>query len=201
MPRAAIPDRVVLVTGARNMGKSALIKALFACDRRVSVWDPMREYGAQGLAVVHSPAALKEFLLAHRRDAARVAFEPGKRLDWFGAWCDLTRAWGHCTAIGEEIATVTNPGKAPQEWGRLIREGKHSRVHLVGVTQRPAEIDKTIVGNITHAYVFALQRRKDRLYMAEELNIEQGMLDALTPHEFIEYQHHPRAVTPGILQF
>jgi DNA helicase HerA-like ATPase len=96
--------------------------------------------------------------------------------------------------VVDELATVTNIGKAPGWWGRLIREGRHRRIEIAAAAQRPAEIDKTIIGNCTHLVVFRLGRLRDRQLMAEELDLERADIDQLEPLEFIRADRLQRKI-------
>ena len=57
---------------------------------------------------------------------------------------------------------------------------------MYGVTQRPCESDKTIMGNRTLVHCHAMPRPKDRAYMASEMGMDQSMLDRLQPFEWVE---------------
>lgn len=194
-------DSVVFVSGARGSGKSSWLKQYARGFGRVLVWDPMHEYAeAFGIAPVGSLSALVE-----DKGAPLVVFAPddpalvsAKAFDFF---CLVAWTRGAGLVLVDELATVTHAGKALGWWGRLIREGRHRQIEIAGAAQRPAEIDKTIIGNATRLVVFRLGRMRDRALMAEELDIDRAQIDALQPLEFLDADRLTRNVTRSRIVF
>jgi hypothetical protein len=83
------------------------------------------------------------------------------------------------------LAGVTSPAKAPEGWHTLVSRGRKRGIVIYGVTQRPSESDKTIMGNSTLKHVGMMPRAKDRKYMADEMDIDVRLLD-LEPLEYVE---------------
>jgi hypothetical protein len=106
--------------------------------------------------------------------------------DEFSFWCEVAFIAGNLTAVAEETADVTSPSKAPPGWGKVIRRGRHQRLIVYGITQRPAESDKTIIGNSTLIHCCKLKRVEDRKYMAREMGVEFAEVDSLKPLEWLE---------------
>lgn len=199
MPPRNRRDSVTFVAGARGSGKSSWLKQYARGFGRVIVWDPMREYGsALGVDTVRRPLDL----VALRHTAPVLVFAPElvsvEAFDFFSqvAW---SRAAG--LVVADELATVTHAGKASGWWGRLIREGRHKGIEVAGAAQRPAEIDKTIIGNATRLIVFRLGRLKDRALMAEELDIDRAEIDTLEPLEFLDADRLTRKITRSSITF
>jgi hypothetical protein len=192
------PDRAAdirLITGQSGSGKSFYVKSCTDSSKRVLVWDVKGEY--RGFQRIEGDRlALVRALKG--AGAGRFAYVPRHLAD-FDFWCQAAYAWGHCDVIAEELADVTTPGKAPPGWGVILRRGRERVLRVFGVTQRPAESDKTIMGNWTLARCFSLRREGDRAYMARELGVSQGMLDSLQldRHEWIERATHPERLTRG----
>jgi hypothetical protein len=187
-PSGRQDGRVVVVVGSSGSGKSAWVKQQISRHRRVLVWDIEGEYEREtGFLGVHSRAALVARLRACK-GPARIAYVPGSVKE-FGWWARCAFAWGRlapCAVVAEETADVTNPSKAPEGWGQLIRRGRKWGIVTYAVTQRPAESDKTAVGNAALIHCGRLARAKDRVYMAAELDIELARMTALKPLEWIE---------------
>lgn len=194
-------DSVVFVSGARGSGKSSWLKQYARGFGRVLVWDPMHEYAeAFGVAPVGSLSALVE-----AKGAPICVFAPddpalvsAKSFDFF---CLVAWTRGAGLVLVDELATVTHAGKALGWWGRLIREGRHRQIEIAGAAQRPAEIDKTIIGNATRLVVFRLGRMRDRALMAEELDIDRAQIDALQPLEFLDADRLSHKVTRSRIVF
>lgn len=92
---------------------------------------------------------LAELLKRYSHEALKVRFvTDGKAM--FEFWARCTFAWCNAAIVAEETADVTNPSKAPHWWGLLIRKGRARGLSTIfALTQRPAESDKTDIGNAT----------------------------------------------------
>jgi hypothetical protein len=157
------------------------------------------EYGrALGAPTVRRPTDLLSALHA----APVLVFSPEvvspESFDFFShaAWVR-----GAGLVLVDELASVTHAGKASGWWGRLIREGRHKRIEVAAAAQRPAEIDKTIIGNATRLIVFRLGRAIDRKMMADELDIDRERIDVLEPLEFLDADRLTRQVTQSRIVF
>lgn len=181
----ALSASIGVVCGSSGSGKSVTVKKAIYKAPRLLVWDPDDEYsGPEGVPGVQRVASMAE--LARKVAAAkkgRFAFV-GKP-DQFDAWCRVAFAWGQCVAVAEELAGVTSPGKAPPGWHTLVSRGRKRGIALIGVTQRPAESDKTIMGNASFIRVGRLSRAQDRRYMASEIDIPERYINALENLQYI----------------
>ena len=179
---------IVSVVGTSGHGKSTWLMLLLKPSRRMLVWDPKDEYARTDRSVVRitSLEELRATLLAcPDKNPGRYAFVPYS-MKCFATWCECALDWGHADIVAEETADVTSPGKAPESWGKVIRRGGGVGLRVYGVTQRPSESDKTIFGNRTYVHCHALMRPGDRRYMANELGIDQSILDDLRGFDYIE---------------
>lgn len=199
--RTAKDTPVVFVCGRRRSGKSAWVKLYIAKHRRLLVWDYTGEYGRECpdiQQITDRPKLIAALMSSGRRGAARLAFFPRdpSHFDWF---CRAALAWGNCTVVVEELASVTTAGKAPRGWGDVIRLSAHAQLTVVGITQRPAEIDKTIVGNASLIHYCPLARAQDVVYMAKEMRLPAEKLDGLPLLHWIERDTGTGNVRPGKL--
>jgi len=198
MPPRRKPDSVTFVSGSRGSGKSSWLKQYARGFGRVLIWDPMHEYGA-ALAVASAESPLD--LYQRRAEPVLVFAPPFVSLAAFDFFCELAWSRGDGLVLVDELATVTHPGKASGWWGRLIREGRHRGIEIAAAAQRPAEIDKTIIGNATRLIVFRLGRRIDRQLMAEELDIDREWIDQLAPLEFLDADRLTRKISSSRIVF
>ncbi len=189
--------RITLVCGGSGSGKSAWVKRQAKHSRRVLAWDPLREYGKAGFEQHFDLSALA--LKLDQRKTGRFAYVP-EDLGDFAMFCRIAYAWGDCMVIAEELADVTSPGKAPKAWGKVLRQGRHRALDVYGITQRPAESDKTIIGNATLTHCCKLKRAEDRVYMAKQMDVPVEMLHALKPLEWVEATDTGQ-ITRGKLHF
>ncbi|MEW8131477.1 MAG: hypothetical protein AB2758_20685 [Candidatus Thiodiazotropha endolucinida] len=175
---------IIVVCGGSGSGKSAWVKRRIARARRLLVWDVNDEY--QGVRVT----TRRDLLAAVRGNKAKpfkIRYVPQEATpEEFSFWCEVAFVAGNLTAVAEETADVTSPSKAPPGWGKVVRRGRHQRLIVYGITQRPAESDKTIIGNATLIHCCQLKRAEDRKYMAREMNVDFKEVDDLQPLEWLE---------------
>jgi hypothetical protein len=177
--------RIVLVCGGSGTGKSAWVKQQIAKSKRLLIWDSQGEYYGPTIRPITGKAELVEALAAAKSANRRFAYIP-RTLSDFDFWARCAFAWKNCTVVAEELADVTTPGKAPPGWGQVVRKGRANGIEIYAVTQRPAESDKTVIGNSTLTHCCKLKRDKDRAYMAAEMGCGKDALDRLKPLEWIE---------------
>ncbi|MEW8027427.1 MAG: hypothetical protein AB2766_12645 [Candidatus Thiodiazotropha endolucinida] len=175
---------IVEVCGGAGSGKSAWVKRQIENERRVLIWDVNDEY--QGVRVTNRRDLINA-VKGNKTKTFRIRYVPPEvTQDEFSFWCDVAFIAGNLAAVAEETADVTSPGKAPPGWGKLVRRSRHQRVKVYGITQRPAESDKTIIGNATLIHCCMLKRAQDRVYMAKEMGVSFEEVNQLKPLEWIE---------------
>lgn len=175
--------KLTAAIGASRSGKSAFVLDEIKGRDRVLVWDVKGEYSgfiqcrnkSQLFKAVNKPG-----------NKGRIAFVP-QSLDDFDYFCRLAGAWvklnyghGHKTAlVFEETADVTSPGKAPQSYGILLRRFLSYGVDIYAITQRPAESDKTAVGNASVVRVCRLQLARDKKSAASDTGVPLPIVSSL----------------------
>ncbi len=206
-PLATADGRIVVVGGASRSGKTAYVAGRVKTDRRILAWDPEQQWATlPGFRLVTDRRALLDAIQTPGH--ARIAFYD---LDPTGFdLCCAAAFWWGChrgplTYIAEELADVSNPGKAPRDWGVLVRRGLKRGINIYAISQRWAEADKTVFGNASEFVAFSLASAADEKYMASKTRIPLDKLQALTPTDkvkpFLHYDVASKAVTEGALRF
>lgn len=168
--------KLLYLTGRSRCGKTTHLMRLIMRDRRQVIWDIEGQYAMlPGYESVDGLGALVKRMIEIGQGEAKLAYQPGGTTDKeFDGFCKAAFSWGvlhPCTIVAEEISDVTTPGKAPNGWGILIRRGMKYQIDIYGVSQRPAEADKTILGNASCVIVFAPNTDADRHYLNKRLDI------------------------------
>lgn len=177
--------KLTAAIGASRSGKSAFVQHETAKQKRLLIWDIKGEYSK----VDFRPANRAELLHCLKHCAGkpgRIAFVPGSLGD-FSFFCRAAQTWiktqyaarQGCALILEETADVTSPGKAPAEYGMLLRRYLAYGVDIYAVTQRPAESDKTSIGNASRVHVCRVATARDRKAVAGDTGIPIGEIEGL----------------------
>jgi len=180
----SLPAQHMLVTGGTGSGKTTLVRKeqTIAGAQIQLLWDPDRSHYA-----LHLPSQW-QFLKAvregiHSRQRVRLALTVDATEENFEFFCQVV--WAACcstrpmTVIVEELAEVTNPGKARLHWATLLNRGRKYGVRLVAISQRPQEIDKTTLTQCSTKVTGALDRHVDRQVMARELSTSPEAIERL----------------------
>lgn len=175
---------MVLACGATGSGKTLWVKEQIATARAVLIWDAKWEYRG-----FRSAATIPELVAAIKKGPQRIAYTPTRMGD-FGAWCKTAHAaaalWGGLAVVVEELADVTSPGKAPEDWGIIIRRGRARGMRLYATSQRPSESDKTIMGNLTLLHVGRMPRLQDARYIQSEIGVTADEIQRLPDRHYVE---------------
>jgi len=187
------------ILGASGSGKSSLMKLELLASRppRLLVWDPKGEYAALAPPVPgdrRAPSSLdnliRKTLQQGERGSFALSFRPvlARRMmrDQFNVFCLTAERAGNCFVLVDELADVTEPGWAPEGWERLTRQGRHAGLTIRGASQRPAEIDKSFLGNASRIACFRMNAEGDVKLLARILGVEDRTVRELAPLEWIE---------------
>lgn len=197
--------RIWGVMGASGSGKGLWVKnALRQLQpSRAVAWDPKDEYGEFAPLLVTSTEALRLAMMKAGRGPLRIRYrcKPGtpakQRRREFETVCMLVQVWGRCVFVAEELSQVTTPSWAPGAWSDMTTGGRHEDVHIIGIAQNPALIDKTFLSNCTLIHVGPLREFRHRQAVARSMDVPIEEVTALQQFEFIERDHNTREVRRG----
>jgi hypothetical protein len=175
--------KIEAYVGASGSGKGVSINRRLDELRpsRLLIWDPRDEYAKHAHGVRTLPALVAAFKRAGA-GPVRARYVPGgslKLADAFGLVCALAFEAGDLVFLAEELSDTTTASHAPAAWRRVITQGRHRGLHVIGAAQRPALIDKTFLGNATYIRCFTLRYREDRAAMSRALDVPEARVQAL----------------------
>lgn len=176
--------RLTAAIGSSRSGKTQYVTNQIKGQNRVLIWDIKGEYPAKYRA--RSPAQLMKMVKALAGKPGVIAYTANK-LSEFNFFCRLAQSWvkshyvigKNCVLIFEETADVTSPGKAPEDYGVILRRYLSYGVDIYAITQRPAESDKTAVGNASIIRVCRLQLARDRKSVASDTGLPLSVIESL----------------------
>lgn len=201
----------VVVVGASGSGKSAYVKRYVGGQGRVLALDPMDEYSAQGFKRCTSVEQVRAAMrVSFKR--FKIAYVP-KSADEMGALNRLShlalvaqQPWRgkkgpELVLVVEEMNTCFPLHKASKvpAFAEVCSRGRHSHIHVVGVTQRLAEIDTRFRGNLTEAVVFRQTAPVDVRAVVDATGTPANRVSALKKLEYLQTKEGQ--ITPGVLTF
>lgn len=188
-------DLVAAFFGARGQGKSTQAKALLEVQdpRRLLVFDPMDEYGPFADRV----SSLGELLARVRAGGSfRLRYVPPPILGLekkdgalirtrFNTLCAIAYQAGELLLLADELQLVTAAGYAPPAWRQCTSTGRHVGLAIVGISQRPALIDKGLFSNATTVSTCRLNFEDDVQTMARVLGVSAERIRTLPRFRYI----------------
>ncbi len=170
--------KLYVVGGVTRSGKTAWTVKAVKGRRRVFAWDPEEQWcELPGWKKITRPDELTAEALAP--GAKKIAYVAGGDLaPAFAHFCQAvfysTRKIEPTDVIAEELADVTNPGKAPPHWGQLVRRGLKRGGNIYALSQRWQEADKTALSNASEFIFFKQVGRIARSYVEERTGIPEA---------------------------
>lgn len=167
-----VPEgKIYFASGKSRSGKSEYISQLIKDKRRLLIWDKKGEHQAD--IQVGTIDELKLVIEKYQEKAGRIALVRAP-IEAFEEFCACAFRWAcygyvsnYASAVFvEELGRVTGPAKASPMWGQLVSEGLVYGLSIYAVAQRPAEIDKTILGQASFVHCCKMTWEQDERYIA-----------------------------------
>ncbi len=187
-PVSRSDGRLIYLAGTSRSGKSRHAMVLASRHKRLLIWDPDDEWSSHGATRIDVNDAARFRDICRRKTAGQYTFVAPATLEWFEFFCQCAWVWLRLypgAVVVEELADVTSPGKAAGAWGMICRRGKKFGAWIYGISQRPAECDKTAISNADEIHCHAVVRPVDQRYMAEFIGATQDQVAALVPWQHL----------------
>ena len=199
--------------GGRGTGKTAWIRQWLdqkkpAC---LAVWDFKRDPKLKDLGTAYND--LGEFIRAMRAPRFCIRYQPDLERDihkQFDQFCKAMWLVGHRhpTMFVDELPAVTAANKAPPAWRQCVNigreyeddQGRACSLCIVITAQRPAECDKSTIGNCDVMHTGRV-RGADADTLAKELGVKAVELTALPDLHWVELGPGDVQARRGILTF
>lgn len=195
--------RVIFVTGRTGAGKTTRARAILARERRVVVFDPVRQWGRDfGYIEVGSR---RELVAAIRRrwwsgfhiavvpvaDPPRLAHDAAEAIWHVQALYETGRDPRKVAFVIEEANLAYPAQSLPRDcYGvqRAVLQGRHRGIDVVALSQRPALVSADFRGQVDEMYVFPLSADLDRARILDHIGREwEAALKSLKPHHYLRW--------------
>lgn len=195
------------VMAASGTGKGVWLKGQLRelKPKRLVIWDFKKEYQEFAPLVPKLADVRRRMVAAGGEGPAAIAYRPRSFGDKamraeFEALCSLVQAWENCTFIAEELSNVTMPSWAPPAWRMMSSGGRHERIHIIGVSQNPASIDKMFLSNCTLIHVGPLHEEAHRNAVEKSMDVAPGSLADLVKFQWVEKNRDTGEFTTGVVR-
>lgn len=185
--------------GKSRSGKTSYVLAKIRGAKRLLVWDAEGQFGK--LANCQTIRTAEELYQKVKRNNAsfRLAFVSANLRQDFKLFCEIAYYAGvvaPLSVVAEELAAVSNAGKAPDEWGVLVRQGLKYGIDIYAIGQRIQEVDKTLIGNTSIVTQFMANERD-----IEKIIKDTGITPPVKPLQFVEKDNNTDTIKNGIVSF
>ena len=199
--------------GARGTGKTAWVKQQIAALRpaRLMVWDFKND---PSLSDVGKPyKSLPEFIKSLKEKSFQSRYlvnHSGDIHAQFNLFCLAAWQAGCVVMFVDELPEVTKANKAPAAWRRCVNIGREYQdektgarkwLSIIGAGQRPAECDKSFIGNTDTIHTGRLSHASDARELADSLGCDFRELLKLPNLHYVERRADQAEPTRGILTF
>lgn len=184
----AYKNAIVFVCGMKGQGKTYLAQKIareaYSAGRRVIVISPQRDISIPGAAVIESRSYPWERLAGRSAvvypeddqlslDAVRFAWE---------VQADPVRPlW----LVIDEIQALLSPHRPDPLLRRVIWYGRHRMISIVGVCQRPAQVNKDLLALADQKIMFRIEEPNDLAYLRKYVGSAADRLNSLAPRKFV----------------
>ena len=180
------------------------IRAMIPKAKQLLIWDAKNEYGLPfKMKVIRTiPQLLAE--LRKATNNGRFAYVPtGYDKKEFDQFCRLAHIWNRqkeAVIVIEELAAVTNCGKASGYWGVLVNQSLGLGATIFATVQRGQEVDKSVMNAASYLWICQHNTESDVEYMAKKIGVNPKKIPR-APLKFIVWNPTESIVGLGKIVF
>lgn len=202
----------IAVFGARGTGKTAWIKQRYKRERtpRLMVWDFKNDPSLEDLGTAYT--SLPALITALRAKTFQVRYIVNHQRDihqQFEIFCQAAWEASCLEMFVDELPEVTKANKAPPAWRRCVNVGRDYRdskgvrkwLAICGAAQRPAEVDKSFIGNADVIHTGRIGNAVDADKLGKEIGCPAGLLLSLPDLSWVEKDSAKTGFSQGKLKF
>lgn len=187
-------DDCVTVLGTRGTGKSTVARKINKMWPRSVIIDPVEDW-TDGEVVTSFPVfarRLKELKNEHAKKF-RLIFrfnpddDPKIKQETFNQVLRLAFNFRHLQVVIDEIQLFATPQFLPEQLKNLLFIGRHRGISVVCITQRPGQLNKSILAQSFHVFVGQLHERNDLRVISDFLNIDEQKIINLEKFRFFHF--------------
>jgi hypothetical protein len=179
---------ITFICGRKGTGKTTIANKLAQkafLSRRVIVIAPMKGFFLRGVPK-YSDFTDHEAGLLRGRSLILEPQDDGAALNLINfTWLTQENASAPLWLFIDEVDLYLSWQNPDPVLLKIIRYGRHRRISLVGVTQRPANVHKDLVAQADVKILFNTAEPNDLAYLRKYANVEPAVLQALRIGEYL----------------
>jgi hypothetical protein len=180
------------IVGKSGSGKGLCVKGELIKRWRgaILVWSPLEDSDKyteviKGVVCRNIAEVVSAIQHGHKRVVLRAG-ESGDMKVQFDRFCRIAWELVGWMIVVEELSQVTKASWAPQSWKKLTTAGRHRGLTIIGVCQRPAQVDKDFFGNCSTIRCYKVGFMADAKSMADVMFCTPADILALEKFHYIE---------------
>lgn len=163
-------NRIIFITGRKGCGKSTYALRFAeqaAGSHTLVIVDPMNCFGSLQLPDVRTRDELAAITRSGRRSFRVIPTVDESIVETVFEFCFHAQ---NLILIVDEVDLYLSHA-LPSPWLlKLIRYGRHQRVSLVAISQRPANVKRDLTAMADDVIVFAVTENRDLQYLSQRLS-------------------------------
>lgn len=202
----------IAVFGGRGTGKTAYVKQEIERHGapRLLVWDFKNDPSLEGVGV--AVTSLPHLINAMKEKTFQLRYQVNHHRDilaQFELFCAAAFEAGCLLMFVDELPEVTSANRAPPAWRRCVNVGRDYRdskgvrkwLAIIGAGQRPAECDKSFIGNADVVHCGRLGNLADAREMSKAIGCTPQELVNLPDLHWFEKDSSKPGFSSGVLSF
>lgn len=197
------PTDCLLIMGQRGCGKSYLAKRIQALWPKRVIIDSLSEYQAEKSAknpdylnaiIVNSFDSFCEKLMELKNNKSEkfvliFNFDPESDLneDIFDNILRVCFYYENIQIVIEEVQLYSSPHQLTKWLKNCLLIGRHRKLSLLFTTQRPGELNKTILSQCSHIFCGRISEGNDLRYISSFLNQDSEKLISIPFKKFLYF--------------
>lgn len=182
----------ILIMGQRGCGKSYLCKNIQSLWPKRVIIDSLGEYDEH--EAVHSFHEFTERLIQLKNSNSDsfvlvYQFDPESSLSQaeFDQIMRVCYYFGNIQVVIEEVQLYASVHSIPHWLKQCLLTGRHQNLSLIFTSQRPGEINKTIISQCAHIFCGKIVEGNDLRYVSSFLNQDSQKLTSLDKRRFLYF--------------
>lgn len=187
-----------MILGKRGSGKTTLSRKIqkHSAFQRLIIFDRLGEYSdekGENVKICETVpdfgAALKEFLKKPKFTLIfQFDIEATNHDEDFNQLMRALYYLGNFCIVIDEVHNFASTHFLPQWLREVLLTGRHRKLALIGTSQRPAEVHKTLLSQCHHIFAGTLHEKNDVDYLSKVMGPEAERLSKLKPYHFLHFR-------------